>query len=228
MQGAKFYLAEGMPRRSTERKNMKVTVEDVSSVKKILHFDIPEEKVVSELNDAYKTLKKTAKIKGFRPGKAPRSVLERMFKKDVHADVTSKLLQETFIDAIRENKLNIIGNPQIDPPELQATGGYKYDATVEIPPEIDDFDFKGISLEKTMYAASDGEVEAQLAMLRKNLAEKNPLRRIAPSRPMILPSSTTRGPKTASLSRRPLKPKTTPLKSVRPRSPRRSMMPWWG
>ena len=151
---------------------MKVTVEDVNTVKKVLHFEIPAEKVVSELDDAYKTLKKTAKIKGFRPGKAPRSILERMFKKDVHKDVTSKLLQETFIEAIRENKLNIIGNPQIDPPELEATGPYKYDATVEIPPEIDDFDFKGLSLEKTLYKSSEGEIEAQLAMLQRNLAEK--------------------------------------------------------
>jgi trigger factor len=154
---------------------MKVTVEDVSTVKKILHVEIPEEKVVSELDDAYKNLKKTAKIKGFRPGKAPRSVLERMFKKDVHADVTSRLLQESFISAIRENELNIVGNPQIDPPELQATGPYRYDATVEIPPEIDDFDYKGLSLEKTMYQASDGEVDAQLAMFQKNLAEKKPI-----------------------------------------------------
>jgi trigger factor len=154
---------------------MKVTVEDVNTVKKILHFEIPAEKVVSELDDAYKSLKKTAKIKGFRPGKAPRSILERMFKKDVHKDVTSKLLQETFIEAIRENKLNIIGNPQIDPPELEAAGPYKYDATVEIPPEIDDFDFKGLSLEKTLYKASEGEIEAQLAMLQRNLAEKKPI-----------------------------------------------------
>ena len=151
---------------------MKVTVEDVSTVKKVLHFEIPAEKVVSELDDAYKTLKKTAKIKGFRPGKAPRSTLERLFRKDVHADVTSKLLQETFIEAIRDNKLNIIGNPQIDPPELEATGPFHYAATVEIPPEIDDFDFKGLSLEKTLYKASEGEIEAQLAMLQRNLAEK--------------------------------------------------------
>jgi len=154
---------------------MKVTVEDVSSVKKTLHFEIPEEKVVSELNDAYKALKKNAKIKGFRPGKAPRNVLERMYKKDVHADVTSRLLQESFVEAIRENKLNIIGNPQIDPPELQATGPYRYDATVEIPPEIEDFDYKGLKLEKTLYAVSDGEVQAQLAMFQKNLAEKKPI-----------------------------------------------------
>ena len=154
---------------------MKVTVEDVSSVKKVLHFEIPEEKVVAELNDAYKTLKKNAKIKGFRPGKAPRNVLERLYKKDVHADVTSRLLQESFVEAIRENELNIVGNPQIDPPELQATGPYRYDATVEIPPVIDDLDYKGLSLEKTMYQASDGEVEGQLSMLQKNMAEKKPI-----------------------------------------------------
>ena len=68
---------------------MKVTVENVSSVKKIMNVEIPEETVVRKLNDAYKKLKKTAKIKGFRTGKTPRSVLERLFKKDVHNDVSS-------------------------------------------------------------------------------------------------------------------------------------------
>ena len=75
---------------------MQVTVEDLSSVKKILHIEIPEDKVTSELDAYYKNLKKTAKVKGFRPGKIPRSVLKRMFKKDVHADVSSKLIQNSF------------------------------------------------------------------------------------------------------------------------------------
>ncbi|MDH3358786.1 MAG: trigger factor family protein, partial [Desulfobacteraceae bacterium] len=66
---------------------MQVTVEDVSSVKKILHIEVPEKIVIRELDNAYKQLKKTAKVKGFRPGKTPRSVLERLFKKDVHGDV---------------------------------------------------------------------------------------------------------------------------------------------
>ena len=81
---------------------MHVTVEDVSGVKKTLHIEIPQEEVVRQLDSAYSQLKKTAKIKGFRPGKAPRSVLERMFKKDVHADVSSKLIKESFIDALKE------------------------------------------------------------------------------------------------------------------------------
>lgn len=151
---------------------MQVTVEDLSSVKKILHIEIPQDKVVSELNASYKNLKKTAKIKGFRPGKTPRSVLERMFKKDVHADVSSKLIQDSFIDALKETELNIVGNPKVDPPGLEEKGPFKYDATIEIRPEIEDIDFKGLSLKKTLYKISDEEINAQLKMLQKSLAQQ--------------------------------------------------------
>ena len=149
---------------------MQVTVEDVSSVKKTLHIEVPQDEVARELDSAYNTLKRTAKIKGFRPGKVPRSVLERMFGKDVRADVSSKLIQNSFLDAIKETELKIIGNPQVDPPELDPGASYKYDATVEISPEIDDIDFKGMQLKRTNYSFSNDEVDTQLKMLQKNLA----------------------------------------------------------
>lgn len=154
---------------------MQVKVEDVSSVKKVLHIEIPEDTVTRELNDAYQQLKKTAKVKGFRPGKTPRSVLERMFKKDVHMDVSSKLLQDSFVEALKETDLNIVGNPKIDPPQLEEKGPYKYDATVEIKPDIDKIDFKGLSLKKALYRITDEEMDAQLQMLQKNLAEQTPV-----------------------------------------------------
>jgi len=154
---------------------MKVTVEDLSTVKKKLNIEIPEKDVTRELDDAYRALKKNAKIKGFRPGRAPRSVLERLFKKDVHSDIVSKLLQSSFIDALRENDLNPVGSPKIDPPDLVAGEAYRYDAIVEITPEIDDVDFKGLELKKRMYKVSDGEIDAQLKMLQKNLAERKPI-----------------------------------------------------
>ena len=149
---------------------MQVSVEDVNSVKKTLHIEIPEKEVVRELDKAYSALKKNAKVKGFRPGKVPRSALERLFKKDVHADVTSKLIQSSFFEAIKETELKIVGNPQVDPPELEATGSYKYDATVEISPEIEKIDYSGLKLKRTNYAVSDEEIDAQLKMLQKNLA----------------------------------------------------------
>jgi len=153
---------------------MQVTVEDVSSVKKVLHIEIPVEKITSELDKAYNTLKKTAKIKGFRPGKAPRSVLERHYKKDVEADVSSNLIQESFFNALKEKAIEPIGNPEIDPPELNPESPYTYDATVEIKPTLGPIEFKGIELKKTVYKVTDGMVDGQLSMLQTNLAQKTP------------------------------------------------------
>lgn len=149
---------------------MQVTVDDLSTVKKVLHIEIPENDIARELDQAYKELKKTAKIKGFRPGKAPRSVLERMFKKNVHADVTSKLIQDSFVEALKETDLEILGSPKIDPPELTEKEPYKYDAVVELRPEIEDIEFKGLNLKKTLYKVTEEEVNSQLKMLQKNVA----------------------------------------------------------
>ena len=154
---------------------MKVIVEDVNTVKKTLHIEVPEDTVTGEIDKAYKDLKKTAKVKGFRPGKAPRSVLERVYKNDVNADVASKLIQDSVFKAIEEAKLNIIAPPKIDPPELEDKKSYAYDASVEIRPEIQDLDFKGLSLKKTIYEVGENEIEMQLNMVRKNLATQQPV-----------------------------------------------------
>jgi trigger factor len=159
---------------------MQVSVEDINSVKKTLHIEIPEAEVTSELDKAYNELKKRAKVKGFRPGKVPRSVVVRLFKKDVHADVTSKLIQSSFMDALKETDFNIVGTPQVDPPELQDSGPYKYDATVEISPEIADIDYKGLTLKRTNYQIADEEVDTQLKMLQKNMAQQQ---KVEPARP---------------------------------------------
>lgn len=159
---------------------MQVTVKDVSTVKKILSIEVPEKDVVQELDNAYKTLKKNAKIKGFRPGKAPRSVLERYYKQDVHNDVTSKLLQDSFIAALKETELSIVGQPQLDPPSLDEKGPYKYEATVEVKPELGALDFKGLKLQKNLYEVSDEEIDTQLKLLQKNLAKREPITKERP------------------------------------------------
>ena len=151
---------------------MQVTVEDVSSIKKVLHIEVPQEDVNRELDKAYNNLKRTAKIKGFRPGKVPRSVLEQYFKKDIHNDVTSKLLQDSFVAAMKETDLKIVGNPQIDPPSIDEKGPYKYKATVEIQPQIEHIDFKGLKLKKALYRVTEEEMDAQLKMLQRNLAKQ--------------------------------------------------------
>jgi trigger factor len=161
---------------------MKVTVEDRSSVKKVLHIEIPEADVTRALDDAYQALKKNAKVKGFRPGKTPRGVLERIYKKDVNADVTSKLIQDAYVDALKETELKVVGPPVVDPPELAGKGDYCFDATVEVQPEISAIDITGLKLKKTAYKASDEEVEVQIKMMQKNLAKREPIDENRPAR----------------------------------------------
>ena len=159
---------------------MKVTVEDRSSVKKVLHIEVPQADVTRELDSAYAELKKTAKIKGFRPGKTPRSVLERMYGKEVKADVSGKLIQTAFMDALKETELKIVGSPVVDPPELNGGQPYVFDAQVEINPEIADIEFKGFELVKTKYTTTDDEVDVQLKMLQKNLAKREKIKEDRP------------------------------------------------
>jgi trigger factor len=160
---------------------MQVSVEDLSSVKKVLHIEVPEEEVTREVNRAYNELKRTAKVKGFRPGKAPRAVLERHYRKDVDADVAGKLIQESFADAVKDGDLRIVGRPRIDPPDLSYQAPYRFDATVEVIPELDPVDFRGLSLRKTEYKVTDADIDAQLQALRKNVAEQ---KKVTEERPL--------------------------------------------
>ena len=151
---------------------MQVKIQDQSSVKKVLSFEIPKEKVAKELSKAYDELKKKADIKGFRKGKIPRKVLENRFSSDVHADVAPRLIQDAFIEAIREHDLNVVGGPQMDPPELNPDADYIFDVTIEVKPELPDVEFEGIDLKKTQYAVSEAEIDSQIHMIQKTMAKK--------------------------------------------------------
>jgi trigger factor len=159
---------------------MNFSVEDQSTVKKKLTIEVPKEDVVRELDNAYKELKRNAKVKGFRPGKAPRSVLERMFGKDVRADVSSRLIQDAFIEVLKESEMNVVGTPHIDPPDLKPDDAYTFVATVEVHPELEAFNLDGLQLKKSLYRATDEEVDAQLQLLRNNLARMVPIEEARP------------------------------------------------
>jgi trigger factor len=150
---------------------MEFTVKDESSVKKTFHVEIPREEVRRELDKAYNELKKSVKLKGFRPGKVPRSVLEQRFGKEVRSDVSMRLIQSSMADAIKQSELNIVSQPQVDPPELDISTAYAYDATVEISPQIEDLDFKGLELKRPAYRVTEKEIDAQIKSLQKSLAQ---------------------------------------------------------
>jgi trigger factor len=150
---------------------MEITIEDLTPVKKKLNIQIPHDDVVKELESAYATLKKSAKIKGYRPGKAPRALLERMFKKDVHSEVTSTLIQNTLLDAIKQKDLAVIGTPKVEPTELKPDSAYSYYATVELKPRLSPIHFKGIELKKKLYKVHEAEIDRQIELLQRQMAQ---------------------------------------------------------
>jgi trigger factor len=150
---------------------MEIMIEDISSVKKKLNIQIPRDDVVKEIESAYATLKKSAKIKGYRPGKAPRAVLERTFKKDLHSEVASTLIQKSIMDAIKQKDLAVIGTPKVEPTELNPDSAYSYHATVELKPKLSPINFKGIELQKKLYKVVESEIDKQIELLQRQLAQ---------------------------------------------------------
>jgi trigger factor len=156
---------------STERKVMKVSVEDISSVKKKLHVEIPQEDVAKEINKFYNKLQKSVKLKGFRPGKVPRSVLENRFKKEVVSEVSAQLISMSYPKALQENNIAPLGNPNFDYPELVAGQEYKYSATVDVKPPVTINEYTGLKLTKTIYVVSDDKIEEKLKTIQRNQAQ---------------------------------------------------------
>ncbi len=151
---------------------MQVKIEDKSSVEKILSFEVDTDVITKELDKAYADLKKKADIKGFRKGKIPRNVLESRFGSGVCSEVGSKLIQDSFENALKEHDLKVVGGPRIDPPELVPGKPYVFDITIEVKPEIGDVDYAGIDLKKPMYCVEESDIETQILILQKSLATK--------------------------------------------------------
>ncbi len=151
---------------------MQINVVDKSSVKKVLNCEISQKTLAKELNNAYRELKNNADVKGFRKGKVPRKVLENKFSKDVHADILPKLIQQIFKKAIDDYDLKIVSTPQMDPPELDPESAYCFDIAIEVKPQIEDIEYEGMELTKTKYKVAEGEIEAQIQMIRKTMASK--------------------------------------------------------
>src|SRR2546426_12079581 len=91
-----------------------VTVEDLTPVRKRLTIEVPADSVQAELDRAFQQLSQRATLRGFRPGKAPRSVLERAFGSEVRRDVLGRLVEQSFYAAVERHGLAVVGTPDID------------------------------------------------------------------------------------------------------------------
>ena len=145
---------------------MKASVEEISSVKRKISVEIPGDEVVKEVDSFYKDLGKKAKIKGFRPGKVPRNILERYFKDYVKSEVIQKLIEESYPKALSETELQPVSPPAIDPGEFVGGKPFQYSAVFEIKPDIKLEGYAGLKLEGKKEEVKDEEVEERLKTLQ--------------------------------------------------------------
>jgi trigger factor len=150
---------------------MNVKVEDISSVKKRLSFDIPAEQVDAEIDKAYQQIAKTAKVKGFRPGKVPRSVLERQYAHQMKTQVLERLISDSYFKALEEHKILAVSGPEIvDSGLLEKGREFSFQAQVEVQPEIDVKDYVGLSLKKETLKADEKIVADRIEEMRSGSA----------------------------------------------------------
>jgi trigger factor len=160
---------------------MKTSVEEISSIKKKVLIEIPEDQVNKEVESFYKDLGKKAKIKGFRPGKVPRNILERYFKDYVKTEVVQKLIQDTYPQALSEKDLQPVSPPVIDPGEFEGGKSFQYSAVIEVKPDIKLEGYTGLKIEGKKEEVKDEEVEERLRALQnlhanlKTISEARPI-----------------------------------------------------
>lgn len=149
---------------------MQVTVQRLSPVLVEFDVEVGAERVRVELDKAYNQVAKSAKVPGFRPGKAPRRVLSHYYGARIEADVVQRLVDETFPQAVSENKLQPVNRPSIETPKLVEQGSYTYKARVEVLPQIEGVDYDALEAKRPKVAVSEEEVDQQIEVLRKNHA----------------------------------------------------------
>jgi trigger factor len=160
---------------------MKANVEEISSIKKKVSIEISEDQVNKEVESFYKDLGKKAKIKGFRPGKVPRDILERYFKDYVKAEVIQKLIEETYPQALSETDLHPVSPPVIDPGGFEDGKPFQYSAMIEVKPDIQLEEYTGLKIEGKKEEVKDEEVEGRLKALQnlhanlKTISEARPI-----------------------------------------------------
>ncbi len=154
---------------------MQVSIEEISPLTKKMKIVLPEDIVGKKLEDAYRKLQAEVHIKGFRKGKVPRKILEKNYGAKVEYDLSEELVKESYFDALQESKLDVVVHPDIKDHKFEDDGTFSYVAEIDVKPEIELGEYKGLEVELPELVVSDDEIEAEIERLRKEMA---PLRNV--------------------------------------------------
>jgi trigger factor len=160
---------------------MQVNVQRLSPVLVEFDVEIAVDRVKSEVEKAYTSVAKTARVSGFRPGRAPRKVLAHLYGPRIAADVAQRLVDETYPQAISEQKLQPVTDPAIEPRRLEEGKAFGYKARVEVLPVIEGVKYDGLEAKRTKVEVSPEQVTERLDQLRRSHSTLEPLKTPRPS-----------------------------------------------
>ena len=149
---------------------MMVTVESTSGLERRMRVELPAERIDREVESRLKRVGRTAKIKGFRPGKIPPKVVKQHYGAQIRQEVLSDLMQKSYTDAVIQEKLNPAGGPMIEPVPSENTSDFAYVATFEVLPEVELKGLDKIKVQKPDVEITDSDKNDMIENLRKQKA----------------------------------------------------------
>jgi trigger factor len=154
---------------------MQITIEDISPVEKKVDFELPWSDVAPKLDKAYSDLRRDVRLKGFRPGKVPRAIVERMYRKQVEDEVARDLIESSIGQAIQEKQIQPVAPPTVDNLELKSGEPFKFSARVEVRSQVVPKDYAGIELTRRKAKVTDEQIVEALDNYRRRLTEYKPV-----------------------------------------------------
>ncbi|ATG91508.1 trigger factor [Methylomonas koyamae] len=156
---------------------MQVSVEKTSELSRKMTVSIPDAVVQEKMETRFKTLARTVKVDGFRPGKVPASMVKKLYGDRVRNEVTGDLIQSTYFEALQQQELNPAGHPLIHPSEK--TEGFEYVAEFEVYPEIALDGVSGLQIERPNATVEESDVDNMIEKLRQQKKTWNGVERAA-------------------------------------------------
>ena len=152
---------------------MSVKVENLEKSMAKLTVEVSAEEFEKAMQNAYQKQKKNISIPGFRKGKVPRQMIEKMYGPGVfYEDAANAILPSAYADAAKESGLDIVSQPKIDVTQIEKGKTFIFTAEVAVKPEVVLGEYKGVEVPKTDTTVTDEEVEKELeADQKKNARE---------------------------------------------------------
>jgi trigger factor len=158
---------------------MQVSVETTQGLERKLTVQLPTQEIDGKVDERLNSLKKTAKINGFRPGKVPMAVIRKRFAGQVRGEILGELINSSFYEAVSQEKLRPAGYPQITPVENSDEGQFVFDAVFEVYPEFEPANVDSLEIERAVVEVNASDVDDMLETLRKQRGEWNDVERAA-------------------------------------------------